>query len=381
MEIRFSIQDPTNSETTYLYEAIVAAVHGANHWRGLYAFASRGVINHLVAEKATESLLKQKGTIEWVVGIDAITNKNTLERLQALEIEHKPYFLPRIFWNETKYLFHPKVSVFTYKSGRKVLILGSGNLTPAGMYQNFEAYTVIEAEPEEHLDTATIDDFFERQAPNIRVIDDESLAIAAENIVIALQKSNKLGKLKIVPKLIFPKSKFGQAPAKKPVPAEAAVLDRVLIAQIPGAGGRWAQVHMNKEVISTYFLVTDFESQRVYLSLVNQAGERQDEEIRPVIYSAGSNKNMKIEMSGAKGMDYPQNGKPVAVLRERQIRTFDYIIMMPGNSGYKEIAKLAMTLPQVGMGDRRVIATLTQLKASWPECPLLKVSDPAGGEI
>ena len=203
MEIRFSIQDPTNSETTYLYEAIVAAVHGANHWRGLYAFASRGVINHLVAEKATESLLKQKGTIEWVVGIDAITNKNTLERLQALEIEHKPYFLPRIFWNETKYLFHPKVSVFTYKSGRKVLILGSGNLTPAGMYQNFEAYTVIEAEPEEHLDTATIDDFFERQAPNIRVIDDESLAIAAENIVIALQKSNKLGKLEDRPKTDF----------------------------------------------------------------------------------------------------------------------------------------------------------------------------------
>lgn len=84
MEIRFSIQDPTHADTTYLYEAIVAAVHDAHHWRGLYAFASRGVINHLIAEKATDNLLKNKGTIEWVVGIDAITNKTTLERLQAL---------------------------------------------------------------------------------------------------------------------------------------------------------------------------------------------------------------------------------------------------------------------------------------------------------
>lgn len=376
MEIRFALQDPTHADTVYLYEEIVAAVHGATHWRGLYAFATASAIDHLIAEKATEDLLKKKGKIELLVGIDAITNKPTLERLLALEIQYKLQFVPRIFWNETQYLFHPKLSVFGYKNGRKVLIIGSGNLTPAGLYHNFEGYIVIRADPDEELDTSTIDEFFVRQSANIRVIDEDALSIAADNIIVALQKSKKLGKLKIPPKIILPKKQF--SPGAAPAPIQAT--DRILIAQIPGAGGRWAQVHMNQEVISTFFRVTDFASQRVYLTLVSPNGDRHDEEVRPVIYSS-SNKNMKIEMTGAKGKDYPEDGKPIVVLRERQIRTFDYIVLMPGDPGYANLTALAATLPQVGRGDRRVIPTIEQLSAAWPQCPLLKVQDPPGSSV
>ena len=47
MELRFCIQDPTHTETTYLYEAILAAAVDAAGWRGVYAFASRDGVDHL----------------------------------------------------------------------------------------------------------------------------------------------------------------------------------------------------------------------------------------------------------------------------------------------------------------------------------------------
>jgi hypothetical protein len=371
MEITFAIQDPTNADTTYLYEAIVSAIHGATNWRGLYAFATRGAVDHLIAEKATEELLKSKGRIDLVVGIDAITNKATLERLRLLEKEHKPNFVPRVFWNETQYLFHPKLSLFDYIDGRKVLIVGSGNLTPAGLYQNFEGYTVIKTDPEETLDTSTIDDFFGRHTMNIRPIDEEALAIAAENVIVALQKSKNLGKLKKPPSIVLPKPKIGAKPtSSKSKPA----LDEILIAQVPAAGGRWAQVHLNKEVIPIYFQVNNIASQRIYLTQVNTAGERDDEEVRPVIYSM-SNKNYKIEVSGAKGKHYPDHGKPLLVLRRRQLRTFDYILLMPNEAGHAELSALADNLPQSGRGDRRVITSISNLSTAWKNCPLLKVKD------
>ena len=58
MEIRFCIQDPTNARTTYLYEAILTAAVKANGWRGVYAFASRDGVDHLIEDPVVRDYMR-----------------------------------------------------------------------------------------------------------------------------------------------------------------------------------------------------------------------------------------------------------------------------------------------------------------------------------
>ena len=98
MQLRVCIQDPTHTGTTYLYEAILEAAARASDWRGLYAFATRDGVDHLIEDKVIHDLMGRGGGIDLVVGVDAVTNRATLERLQELEERHEN-FRPRVFWN------------------------------------------------------------------------------------------------------------------------------------------------------------------------------------------------------------------------------------------------------------------------------------------
>lgn len=377
MDFRFCVQDPTDPDTTYLYEEIVGAALGATSWRGLYAFATRSGVNQLIEDQAVDDFIAGGGQIDLLVGIDAITNRQTLERLQQLEAAHAT-FRPRVFWNETGALFHPKLSHFVYADGRETLICGSGNLTPNGLQHNFEAYSVISAAVGEHIDMAAMNDFLIRQAANIRAIDDAALERAARNIVRPI--AGAVRPARSAP-IVVPRPRKRIITPVTPRPASAGVVDRILISQVPAAGGRWAQVHFNGDVISNYFRVTDRGKQRVYLTHIDAAGLRSEEqEVRPVVYSQ-TNKNHKIEIAAAKGQAYPTGKPPLLLLRERQVRSFDYMLLMPGDAGYAQLNRLVTTMPSLGKGLKRVITSLAQLAAAWPACPLLVTNTEAEREI
>lgn len=358
MDFEFCVQDPSDPETRYLYEAIIGAATKAVAWRGVYAFASRDGVNHLMEDPVVLDLMHKGGEIDLIVGIDAVTNRQTLERLQELEARHST-FRPRVFWNSIGGLFHPKISHFRYADGRKILIIGSGNLTPGGMMHNVEAYSVISAGPREALDVSSLDEFIARHAADIRAIDQEALERAARNLVRPIARS------------VRPPARPG---VRRPVPARppAVAFDRILIAEVPAAGGRWSQVHFNAAIIDQYFRINDRETQRVYLTRIGPDGTRGEEEVRPCVYSQ-TNKNFKIEIAAAKGLEYPTRGRPMLVFRERQVRSFDYTLLMPGQAGHTEIARLLETLPSIGKGLRRVITDLDRLRNAWPTCPLLTV--------
>lgn len=324
----------------------------------MYAFASRGGVDQLIEDPVVQAFLKRGGEIDLIVGIDAVTNRTTLERLQELEQKHVK-FRPRIFWNESSALFHPKISHFAFEDGHETVIVGSGNLTPGGMSNNFEAYCIASAGPKSKLDMSSLEDFLACQADNIRQIDDESLERAALNVA-------KLVKTGAKTKLASLKKKAVVAKKLEATPA----FDRFLIAQIPAAGRRWAQGHFNAEVIKTFFRVLDLDTQRVFLTPLDHGGTRGHEKVRPVIYSE-ANKNYKIELSAAKGPEYPDESPPIAVFRERKVRTFDYMVLMPDDAGYKAMLKVTLTLPKVGRGLPRVIADAATVGAAWPTCPLL----------
>ena len=365
MEIAFCIQDPTHQDTTYLYEAIIGAAQGAAKWRGMYAFATGEGVTWLFQDPVVEQLISRGGEVDLLVGLDAVTNRQALERLQELE-QVSERFKPRVFWNDIVSLFHPKISDFTYPDGGRTLIVGSGNLTPGGLMNNVEAYTIISAERAEELDVSALDEFMQRHSEAIRGIDDLALTRAEQNLISRPSQGQQAGRLNVSspprthrPARLVPSGGTGRV----------ARLDCILIAQVPRAGGRWSQVHFNADVIRDYFRLVDSGNQRVYLSRVGSDGIRSDAEVRQLVYSQ-SNKNPKIEFRAASGIEYPAS-PPVLILRERQIRVFDYMLLFQDSEGYAKAIELTTELPRVGHGMPRVITDINTLAGVWAECPLV----------
>ncbi len=364
MHLRVCIQDPTHTGTTYLYEAILEAAERASAWRGLYAFATQDGVDHLIEDKVIHDLMGRGGGIDLVVGVDAVTNRATLERLQELEERHEN-FRPRVFWNEHRGLFHPKISDFALKDGGRVLVVGSGNLTPGGLMRNFEAYTVISGDHRDEIDIGAIREFLERHGDGIRSIDEEVLERAARNIVRPIGGRGRLG------------GRRGRIARDAPRDRPPAGFERILIAQVPGAGDRWPQVNFNALVIGDYFRLTRLATERVYLTRVFADATRGEVEVRRCVFSE-SNRNHRIEVGAAKHLSYPEDGPPLLVFQERQLRTYDYMLIMPGEVGYDRVLELSNRLPSPGRGLPRPVTDMGELGRAWPDCPLLY--PPEGGD-
>lgn len=359
MEYEFNIQDPSQPKTLYLAEAIIAALPNAAVGRGVFAFASRGGIDALVHDPEVIRFLG-KGTLELILGIDAITNRATLERFQELERQF-PSLSVRVFWNRWGGLFHPKFMHFKYADGRQTFIVGSGNLTPGGLQDNFEAYSILRAARREKIDLSSLDTFLAQHAGDIRAIDTEALERAAKNV---FRGGGRRRRRDTEPDVVVE-----PATPEEEEEAREAAGQRILVAQVPAAGGRWHQVHLNEEVVEQFFQVHPESPQRAFLRERGADGSLGEQEIRPCVMSH-TNKNRKIELKARPGVAYPQDGPPIAIFRELQVRTFEYMLLLPGEPGYAEMLRLTKELPSVGKGLPRVITDVATAKGRWPNCPL-----------
>ena len=116
MEYAFHFQDPTDPETVYLFEALVEGFSESKTAAGIFAFASRDGVNSLLMDPAVKDFLGT-GTFDLIVGLDAVTNRPTLERLQELQAEYATLKV-QVFWNRTTGLFRSKNRTIQ-KAGRK----------------------------------------------------------------------------------------------------------------------------------------------------------------------------------------------------------------------------------------------------------------------
>ena len=222
MDCEFHLQDPTRSDPVYLLEAILDASRGAVSCMGMFAFASRSGVDSLVVDPEIKGFLRNSA-MSLVVGIDAVTNRDALVRLQELEQANKRLSV-RVFWNPTGGLFHPKVARFEYPDGGQSMIVGSGNLTLGGLRQHFEAFSVMRVTADEYLDTSSLDRFLADHRTNLRPIDNEALERAAGNI--------RHG---------FPRRRVVESETSAPsgdIELPTGGTNRFLIAQIPKAGAR-----------------------------------------------------------------------------------------------------------------------------------------------
>ena len=315
----------------------------------MFAFASRNGVHELLQDPEVQRFLSSK-PFSLVVGIDAITNRTALERLQEAEAILGGLTV-RVFRNPAQGLFHPKLAHFSYPTGAETLIVGSGNLTPGGLRENFEAYSVVKAPPGQHLDLSGWDGFLNRHAANLTPIDTDALERAAKNVFKGGGKRRRDVEPDVVTVVDSPPS------------PESLDVSRVLIAQIPRAGGRWHQVHFNKDVVRTFFRVKPNSPQRVFLQERHSTGQLEDwEPPRPSVLSK-VNLNYKIELGARAGEEYPTGNKPpIAVFLEKGLRTFEYMMVMPGEGGYEELHGLTVNLPKVGRGLPRVITQVSNLR-------------------
>jgi HKD family nuclease len=370
MKYEFRLQDPTNPQTIYLFEALVEGFSEACAARGIFAFASRDGVDALLTDEAVTDFLG-RGALDLIVGLDAVTNRPTLERLQELQTEYASLQV-RVFWNRTTGLFHPKIAHFEGMGGKQSIIVGSGNLTPGGLKDNFEAYSIVRAGAGEVANLASWELFIERHRSNIRPIDDEALERAARNIFHGGRRRRR----DVEPDVTREEPQEDQGEEEEQEKEEHGMLvvpsQRMLIAHIPKAGGdygRWNQAHFNKEIMERFFQAQPNMNQRIYLMERRKDNTWADQEVRPVVYSQ-ANKNLKIELGARKGERYPSRNPPIAIFRELQVRTFQYVILMPGEPGYAPMLRLTQMLPSVGRGLPRVLTDVANVRRLWPDCPL-----------
>ena len=360
MDCEIHFQDPASPDTVYLLEAIINASQGAASCSGIFAFASRGGVDSLIGDPDIQNFLHQS-PMSLLVGIDAVTTRGTLVRLKELEEEIERLDV-RVFWNRTGALFHPKVARFEYPDGRRTMIIGSGNLTPGGLHQNFEAFSVVRSRADETFDVTSWDRFLIEHDEDLRTIDESALERAGKNVI-----RGRTNMRDVEPNV--ERTPVAASPSENAEPSVGGT-GRFLVAQVPKAGERWHQIHFNRDVIEQFFCVRLGTAQRVFLVECRHDGTLAEQEVRPCVYSE-ANKNPKIEIASHHGERYPDGKPPIAIYRELQVRSFAYMLLMPGDRGYDEMFALTEDRPTVGRGVRRVIVGTLDIRHVWPESPLL----------
>ncbi len=363
MKCSLHIQDPTDQDTFYLYEALIEQVMRKSliSWRGIFAFATREAVHSLFFEEPAVQTFLKKGEINLLVGIDAITTASALEELAQLN-ENNARFSAKVFDNPSSGLFHPKISHFRHNNGSSVLIVGSGNMTSGGLRKNIEAFTVITGDEKELTTIYNWDVFLKRHEASIKDISEEALEIARQN-----EAESRLRRRR---KTREAEPEAPEADEFEELEEEPSVQDsNVLVAQVPAAGGRWHQVHYNKEIVKKFLHVKPNSSQRLFLREVKTDGSLGSEEPRPLIYSE-YNKNYKVEIASRHGAAYPENNPPIIILKEVGLRSFRYMLLMPGDKGYDKMLDFTKRNPSIGKGVPRVLTKISSLLAEWPDCPI-----------
>lgn len=350
MKIELQIQDPSDDAMLYCVDTITQAADGAKNGRAVFAFATVAGVD-LLLQCDTIHRLINVGVLEIIVGIDAITNRPTLEKLREAA-RARPGLRPKVFWNSTAGIFHPKFCRF-WNPTNETWIVGSGNLTPRGLRDNYEVLAVIEGRPSEFTALKeTFQRFLEKHASDIRDIDDEALKRAAKNTY--QQRIRDI-----------------EPPESHPIERQYGSLGggkRVLIAELPKGGVRWQQANFDLATAREFFGI-DPDSSSIHKNLffneIGSDGATIREEVRRFTFTRS--RNLRVQLAAKNGRDYPTRARPITVFHEVKPRHFVYQLLLPGERGFATLKKLLDSRASGGV--RRYITTIGVLRKKWLNCP------------
>lgn len=343
------LQDPDSDSPTTL-ECLLEGCEKATSGGAIFAFASERGIAALFSDKVFRAFVS-RSRFDLVVGLDSITNKASLKQL-ADESKRYPKLEARAFLhNRPRAIFHPKLAWFRSPDGVQAIV-GSGNLTPGGLYGNWEAFSRqslgLHAAEKVAGQWAEWKDLHQTELR--QVTDPEAIERAAQNTqsVIAAPDADD----------IF---------ADPPPPSSDS---DVLIAELPKASDRWAQANFNYDTFTSFFHLHPSTTRRVLLWSVTSDGKLGRAESRPSV--SVKSQNFRIELDAAHGLAYPNKGAPIVMFRRIGTRRFRYQLLMPNEADYgKADTILSKRWSGAARLKRRITLSSNDLQKEWPDSHLL----------
>ena len=164
------IQSPGSNS---LLAELAAGLKGASECGAVFAFATSDGVDMFFAAASIVDLFERGQSVRLIVGMDAITNTRALKRLQHYQEKFEHHLeVQAVINSDVRFIFHPKLVWFTAEEQLRLLV-GSGNLTPAGLGRdgdasngcNWEAYSIQDYNGEERqIAQKSLYDWFERMA-------------------------------------------------------------------------------------------------------------------------------------------------------------------------------------------------------------------------
>jgi hypothetical protein len=331
---------------------------------------------------------------------------------EGLELAGRLFGQARVFHSNGKPVrtFHPKLYLFE-QPGLATVYVGSANLTTGGLWGNFEAGTLLELDLAEAADAELLDEvraWYERwwsDPDGSRPVSPTTLRDLEADPEVRLPREGEVrkvlaegkpsrgpgkrvfpGRVKGLKRIPPPPPDVDDQPEPEQPPAvvlpglpleeiETAAREddlRVLLAGIPR--DRWKQVGLNREVTEDFFHVY-VNGDVLWIQGVAQSGAVGSPKQATLVFPSGSNQNHRIEFPEPDGRGDPRPERAILVVLERSFRTFRYMSLRPGDTGYTEVKRELTAREGFGTArkpeTKRVLLSYGELKAAWPgRCPL-----------
>lgn len=387
----FYIQDGNFSKSLTTHEAILTVATGSNnimnYGAGVFAFATSGGASLVFEDRILRNFLSTSN-FTLIVGIDDITNTNTLKKLRELRDVYQPKLEIKVFChNDLNSIFHPKFVWFNI-DGEIRLITGSGNLTERGLRRNREAFTISRYTDEA---ISGFEDYWnlwiKENEENLYDLDDERVTrkVAQNSVRYGAARRWEVEPEAEEDAIIDELATVGineeaEVQAEQPEATqeilevedyEAWTIEdnfEVLVAEIPNSGNRWKQANFNVDVFKGFFggVAGVNEERRILLRHVDATGNLEELEVRPTV--SVRSQNYRVELNAAAGLEYPNGDeRPIGVFIKVSTRTFIYSLVMPGNLNYNEVVGyLNNSQPRVGNRMRRYLTNVEGLRRNCP---------------
>ncbi|MEK6319467.1 MAG: phospholipase D family protein [Burkholderia gladioli] len=372
------IQDPTDPDSEYFIDALIDACEGAHAGGGAFAFLSAGGVR-LFLKDTTFGEFLGRGHFDLVVGVDAITDGEAVDELTAVAANLPGLGARVLVPTHPRSIFHPKFAWFDRGDGG-LLLTGSGNLTAGGLRWNIEAFSVQELDADQMAATrARWDAFLQRTADCQFAPADPRIAALLERNMLRRKAMREAGieHPGEVEEDVIDDGEAGEGekvvvgdqqpqPSDEVPPIEDAT--PVLIAEIPDGGNRWEQANFSKEMFINFFGASTTQRRKAYFFHVRPDGTLGEQEVRPAVVV--KSRNFRFELHAAKGLEYPA-GRPIGIFARIAMRTFLYMLLLPGFEGYEQIMQLLDSRGQEAQGKmRRIVFSAAEVKAAWPTSPI-----------
>jgi hypothetical protein len=366
------IQDPTDPNSDYLIDTLRDACSGAIRGAGAFAFLSAGGVQLFLRDDEFKKFGDSGGTFDLIAGVDAITDTKAIAALNAAKAV-TPGLTDRVLMpKHPRSIFHPKFAWFE-KSNGGVLVTGSGNLTAGGLLWNVEAFSVTPLTKDDVTALSNQWDAFTTRCA-------ASLFETNDPIVVKrLEDNAKFQAARKARSTTVPISEGTAQPAEAAssksidvdsVPAVTAQ-SGVLVAEIPRSGTRWKQANFDQNTFIDFFGASKTVARTAYFFHVRADGTLAPQEVRPAVVVVS--KNYRFELDAASGIAYPNIGRPIGVFVRVAVRTFTYMLLMPGDQAHTVMtALLNAENPSPGNNMRRIVFDAGRVKVAWPTSPLWK---------